>query len=57
EAPFTTGFSNESAPRVGIWLGWQIVKAYHENHPEISLNELISNADTQEILQKSGYKP
>ncbi len=57
EAPFTTGFSNESAPRVGIWLGWQIVKAYHENYPEISLSELISNADTQEILQKSGYKP
>ena len=57
EAPFTTGFSNESAPRVGIWLGWQIVRAYHENNPNTSLSTLISNPDSQEILQKSGYKP
>ncbi|MDP2721720.1 MAG: hypothetical protein Q8O72_03085 [Bacteroidales bacterium] len=57
DAPFTTGFSNESAPRIGIWLGWQIVNAYHANHPEVSLSELILNPDSQEILQKSGYKP
>jgi len=57
EAPFTTGFSNESAPRVGVWLGWQIVRAYHREYPEISLKNLLLNPDTQEILQKSGYKP
>jgi len=57
EAPFTTGFSNESAPRVGVWLGWQIVRAYHREHSEISLKDLLLNPDTQEILQQSGYKP
>lgn len=57
DAPFTTGFSNESAPRVGVWLGWQIVRAYHENNPEIPLADIINNPDVQEILQKSGYKP
>ncbi len=57
EAPFTTGFGNESTPRLGVWLGWQIVRAYHQNHPEVSLSELINNADAQEILQESGYKP
>ena len=57
EAPFTTEFGNESAPRLGAWLGWQIVKNYHQNHPEVALSELINNPDAQQILQQSGYKP
>ncbi len=57
DGPFTTGFSNESPPRLGIWLGWQIVRKYMANHPDTSLKNLIQNSDAQSIFNKSGYKP
>lgn len=57
EAPFTSGFSNNSPPRLGIWMGWQIVRRYMDKHPDVSLQQLINNNDAQEIFNKSGYKP
>ena len=59
EAPFTPGIGeqNESAPKLGIWTGWQIVKKYMEKNPEITLQQLMQNTDYQNILNKSGYKP
>ncbi len=57
DGPFTTGFSNDSPPRLGIWLGWQIVKEYMKKHPKTNLNSLIQNPDTQAIFNQSGYKP
>ncbi|NQU31666.1 MAG: hypothetical protein HQ521_00385 [Bacteroidetes bacterium] len=57
DGPFTSGFSNESPPRLGIWLGWQIVRQYMDKHPNITIKELINNPDSQEIFNQSGYKP
>ncbi len=57
DAPFTSGFSNESPPRIGMWLGWQIVREYMDKHPNVSLNTLINNSDSQKIFNQSGYKP
>ncbi len=57
DGPFTSGFPNDSPPRLGIWLGWQIVRKYMANHTEISLESLIQNSDAQSIFNKSGYKP
>lgn len=57
EAPFTKGLSDNSPGRVGVWLGWQIVKSYMENNPEISLNDMLKEPDSQKILSGSGYKP
>lgn len=57
DGPFTTGFSNDSPPRLGIWLGWQIVREYMDNHPDVSLESLINDADAQAIFNRSGYKP
>jgi len=57
EAPFTNDFPRESPGRIGQWTGWQIVTAYMKNNPEITLQELMSNCDYKNILQKSGYKP
>jgi hypothetical protein len=56
DGPFTASFSQDSPSRTGAWLGWQIVKAYAKN-TKTSLNELLANTDSQEILEKSGYKP
>ncbi|MEJ2594005.1 MAG: hypothetical protein P8100_02490 [bacterium] len=57
DGPFTTGFSNESPARLGIFIGWKIVLSYLNNNPGVSLEELFRNVDSQDILQNSGYKP
>ena len=57
DGPFTKGFSNDSPARLGIFIGWQIVKEFMLRHPETSLQELMSLNDAQTILQQSGYKP
>ncbi|MDB5031306.1 gliding motility lipoprotein GldB [Mucilaginibacter sp.] len=59
EAPFTPqlGERNESAPKLGIWTGWQIVKQYMEKHPEVTLQQLMVNNDAQKILNDAKYHP
>jgi len=58
EAPFTLGLGehNESAPKLGSFLGWQMVRKYMEKHPEKSLSELLKENDAQAILNDSKYK-
>ncbi len=57
DGPFTAAFSKESAPRIGYWIGWQIVRQYMSNHPEVTLQQLIEEKDAQTLLAKSKYKP
>ena len=57
DGPFTAEFSKEAPPRLGEWLGWQIVRKYMENQPEVSLQQLMKEKDAQKILTTSGYKP
>lgn len=59
DGPFTPGLgvNRESAPKLGIWTGWQIVRGYMKNNPEITLQQLMANTDAQGILNKSKYRP
>lgn len=59
EAPFTNGLGekNESAPKLGIWTGWQIVRQYMDKHPEVTLPQLMADEDAQKILTESKYRP
>ena len=57
EAPFIQGFPEGSPGRIGHWVGWQIVKAYMEKNPTITIEQLMNNDNAQEILNKSKYKP
>ncbi|WP_449288993.1 gliding motility lipoprotein GldB [Mucilaginibacter antarcticus] len=61
EAPFTPQFGglqgNPSAPKLGVWTGWQIVKQYMEKHPDVTLQQLMVNNDAQQILNDSKYRP
>jgi len=57
EAPFTSAFSKNSAPRIGRYIGWQIVRAYMAKNKDVTVPELLKNKNAQEILNKSGYKP
>ncbi len=57
EAPFTSAFSRNSAPRIGRYIGWQIVRSYMARNKKITLPDLLKNQKSQDILNKSGYKP
>ncbi|HEY0897487.1 MAG TPA: gliding motility lipoprotein GldB [Sphingobacteriaceae bacterium] len=59
EAPFTPGLGegNESAPKLGVWTGWQIVREYMRRNPETTLQQLLKESDPQKILSGSKYKP
>jgi gliding motility-associated lipoprotein GldB len=59
EAPFTPGLGerNESAPKLAVYTGWQIVRTYMDRHPEVTLPQLMADKDAQKILNQSKYKP
>ena len=57
DAPFTSLYANNSAPRAGAFLGWKIINNYMENNPKASLPELMLNTDYQGILNSAKYKP
>ncbi|MBP8067271.1 MAG: gliding motility lipoprotein GldB [Pedobacter sp.] len=59
DGPFTAGLGDkdESAPKLGVWIGWQMVKKYMEENPTVTLQQLMANTDAQLILTKSKYKP
>lgn len=57
EGPFTAALSKESAPRIGYWIGWQIVRQYMKTNPDVTIPELMQENDAQKILTKAKYKP
>ncbi|WP_461644219.1 gliding motility lipoprotein GldB [Labilibaculum euxinus] len=57
DGPFTPGMPQESPSRTGIWIGWQIVKEYMAKHPEVTINQLMTENDYAAILRESAYQP
>jgi hypothetical protein len=59
EAPFTSagGIPPESPPRLGAFVGFQIIREYRRNASQTELSKLIQNQNYQQILTKSGYSP
>lgn len=57
EGPFTQGLSAESAPRLGMYIGWEIVRSFMDKHPKMTVKQLMQNSDYPEILRDSEYKP
>lgn len=57
EGPTTMGMPPESPGKVGVYIGWQIVKKFMDQYKGISLVELMEMNDSQVLLTKSKYKP
>jgi gliding motility-associated lipoprotein GldB len=57
EAPFSAGMPDESPGRTGIWLGWKIVTAFMKNNKNITIDQLMMNNNSKQILNSSKYKP
>jgi len=58
DAPFSKFYidiDKDSPGRVGVWLGWQIVRSYMNNN-SVTLQQLLQT-DGEEIFKKSKYKP
>ena len=53
---FYLELDNESSPRIGQYIGWQIVKAYQNKNPNTSIKELLE-LESDVIFKKSKYKP
>jgi uncharacterized protein YjaZ len=45
----------QSPGRIGVWLGWQIVKSFMQNN-DVSLQKLLT-IDSEDLFKKSSYKP
>lgn len=56
DGPFTNEYSHEAPPRLGEFLGLQIVRSYMNYH-NCMLSELMQNTDLQGIFQDSKFKP
>lgn len=57
EAPYTAPISDKSPGRIGVWVGYQIIRAYMKGAQDKSLQDLMNDSDSQEILRRSKYKP
>jgi hypothetical protein len=57
EAPFSAGMPDESPGRTGIWIGWKIVTAFMKNNKNITIEQLMLNNNSKQILNTSRYKP
>ena len=58
-APFSKFYleiDNESPGRIGQWMGWQIVRSFMNNNPEVTIQQLLK-MDAKVVFEKSKYKP
>lgn len=57
ERPNITEIGSKCPGRIGAWIGWDIIKEYHERNSEVNLQELLANPNAQDILNGAKYNP
>ncbi len=57
ERPNIPEISPNAPGRIAAWVGWQIVRKYMQEHPEVTLAQLMAEPDPQKIFTQSKYKP
>ncbi|MFB9863338.1 gliding motility lipoprotein GldB [Rufibacter immobilis] len=57
ERPNVPEISARCPGRIATWVGWQIVRSYMENNPNVTLQQLMEEKDARKILDRSKYKP
>jgi hypothetical protein len=55
--PNTPNMPKESPGNIGTWLGLQIVKAFVKQHPNLDLETMFKNENSEQFLKMSKYKP
>lgn len=57
DSPNSPGMPSEAPGKTASYIGYKIIRAYMARNPELSLDDLLSREDSQEILNQSRYKP
>jgi hypothetical protein len=57
DGPYTSAFTDVSAPRAGCFIGYKIVEKYMNNNKSVTLKELMEEPDARKILDGSKYNP
>ena len=57
DAPYTQFYTSESPGRAAVWQGLQIVRAFAERNPKLSVHQVMSLRNYQELLRLSRYNP
>lgn len=56
-SPNSPGMPAEAPGRTANYIGWQIVKQYMKRYPQVSLEKLLAETDTQKFFTRAKYKP
>jgi len=56
ERPNTYEISAICPGRIGAWVGWEIVRKFMDDHPDVTLDALLKEADAMKIFNESDYK-
>lgn len=57
EAPFTQRLGKDYPPRIGEYVGLQIVRRYAAKYESLKLEDLLRMTDYRKLFELSGYKP
>ncbi len=57
DAPSTRFYTSESPGRAAVWQGWQIIRAFADQNPKLSVQQLMAQRNFQELLRLSRYNP
>ena len=57
DGPFTSYFPEGSPGRTGWWIGWQVIRSFMENNPDVSVQQLMEELTPRHILDNSSYNP
>jgi hypothetical protein len=56
ERPNTPEIGPRCPGSIGRWVGWRIVGKYYDSDPKLKIQDLMKNANAQQILEGSKYK-
>ncbi len=57
ERPKTLEIGEKCPGRIGTWIGWRIIESYSENHPDVTLPQIMALADPENIFKEAKYRP
>ncbi len=50
-------FEESVPPRIGVWMGIQIIDAYMKKHPETTIGDLLRKTDYRMMLASADFNP
>lgn len=56
ERPFVAEIGDKCPGRIGAWIGWDIIRAYLRENPDISLQQLMAEPDARTIFKSAKYR-